>query len=310
MPERLAVRAMGARFEIVLEGRDRAHARAAGEAALAEIVRCDERWSLFRSDSLIARVNRDAREAPVRLDAETYELLEACEALRRRTRGAFDVCVGASLRALGFRDRPASGRDVPAGALELDRTRRSVRLAGEHAALDLGAIAKGEALDLAAEALREAGVSRALLHGGTSSVLAIGAPPGADAWRVALDDLPAGRVIELRDASLSVSAPGGRTAVRDGATVGHVVDPSSGAPLAVRSSGAPLAVRSGGAPLAPGLRAVVRASSGRVAEAWSTAALVLAARGEDPRELLPAIEALFDWVLEARGERGVDQPYR
>ena len=57
--------------------------------------------------------------------------------------------------------------------------------------IDLGAIGKGYALEEAGRLLREAGVSSALLHGGTSSVCAIGAPQGQPHWRTAIKHLSA-----------------------------------------------------------------------------------------------------------------------
>lgn len=256
MAERTATLAMGARFELVLGGRDAARARAAGEAALAQIEQLDQRWSRFRNDSLIARVNRDAAREPVRVDFETFELLEACVQLRERTRGAFDIAA-----------RAGSTSDGP--SYELDGVARTVRFTRADVALDLGAIGKGEALDRAREVLLECGVECALLHGGTSSVLALGAPPGESAWRVAVG----ARVFELCDESLSVSAPRGAAGER----TPHVFDPRSGRGLDSTT------------------RCVARSPSGRLAEAWSTAALVLAARGIDPLALAPAeVELSFD----------------
>jgi thiamine biosynthesis lipoprotein len=50
-----------------------------------------------------------------------------------------------------------------------------------------GAIGKGYALERALDLLREAGIQNALLHGGTSTVGALGAPaPGAPGWTVAV----------------------------------------------------------------------------------------------------------------------------
>ncbi len=274
MLERLATLAMGARFEVVLEARDRPHARAACEAALEEIELCDARWSLFRSDSLVARVNREAGEREVPLDHETFELLAACAELRERTRGAFDVALGVRMRELGFRGaaprasavRPADASEAP---FVLSNSRRSIRFTRTGVALDLGAIGKGEALDRAAQVLRECGIERALVHGGTSSAVALGAPPDCAGWRVGLEGFEPARAIELRDRSLSVSAPHGRTTLRDGRELGHVLDPQTGAALE------------------PGLRAAAIAPTGREAEAWSTAAVVLLARGLDPRALAP-----------------------
>ena len=63
------------------------------------------------------------------------------------------------------------------------------------------------------EFLREAGIAMALLHGGTSTVVALGAPPRLEGWRVALER----RV-----------AQHGR---RNERGEGHVIDPRSGRPL-------------------------------------------------------------------------------
>jgi thiamine biosynthesis lipoprotein len=296
--ERLAAAAMGTRFELVLAGASSPRAgralRAAGEAALARIAECDARCSAFRRDSLVARINREAALRPVRVDGETYALLAACLDLWHATGGACDVGLGGALAALGLRGRAASADAFEPCAgppCELDPGSRSVRLARPGAALDLGGVAKGWALDLAARELRELGVDRALLHGGTSSVAALGAPPGQDGWRVALEGpsapedppRPAGLVVLLCDASLSVSASASRTG-RDaaGGRVGHVLDPASGRP----------------APL--GAIAAVVAPSGLAAEAWSTALVARAGSGENPRPLPPDCAA----AVAARGPRG------
>ena len=47
-----------------------------------------------------------------------------------------------------------------------------------------------------------------------------------------------------------------------------------------------------------------------VAEDGRSAMLAHAGWPEDPRSILPAIEAFFSWVLAARGERRVEMPYR
>jgi len=110
--------------------------------------------------------------------------------------------------------------------------------------LDLGSIGKGYALDRAAEVLREAGVESALIHGGTSTVVAIGAPPDMGAWKIALEvprpDPHTGpdplsseplAVVELVDAALSVSAVTGKGFTADGRFHGHVMDPRRGEPV-------------------------------------------------------------------------------
>jgi thiamine biosynthesis lipoprotein len=267
---RAACFAMGTRFELVLEGRDDVHGRAAAEEAVERIVECDGRLSRFRSDSLVSRINREAGSAWVALDAETFELLERCARACGATEGAFDLCLGAAMDRL----RAGQGLLAPAGAFALDPARRAVRFTAPGTALDLGAVAKGFALDRAAELLRAAGIERALLHGGTSSVLALGAPPDRpEGWPVGLGPEFAERVVSLRDRALSISAVrGSRGPAGDAAARGqvHVLDPREGRRL--RAQG----------------RAAVLAASAEEAEIASTALLVLVDRGARPAEALDA----------------------
>jgi len=124
--------------------------------------------------------------------------------------------------------------------VQLDAQNRTVRFAREGVMLDLGAIGKGYAVCQAAEILREAGVTNALIHGGTSTVCAIGSPPDHGFWKVAIETPPAaiGAVgfpelpaVALRDEAMSVSAMWGRSYQAGGKTIGHVIDPRTGQPV-------------------------------------------------------------------------------
>ena len=233
---------MGTRFELVLVGEDAARRRTVGEAALAEIVELDARWSLFRRDSLISFINANAHERSVRVDADTFAVLDAAERVRIESRGLFDVTVGAAMARWGFRGSsdaeaersPSGGRseasDTAASGLELDEVFRTVRITRPGVSIDLGGIAKGYAIDAALRTLREHGVTIALIHGGTSCVGAIGAPPDEDGWRVAIGG--DGPVVSLRDRCMAVSSPSGRMVDGPDGESGHIIDPRTHAPAA------------------------------------------------------------------------------
>ncbi len=308
MPLTMALNAMGTRFELVLAGDDEPHLRAAGEAALAEIEQCHQRFNLFAPGSWLNTINRRAAREPVPLDDLTFDLLQTAQFVHRQSQGAFDITIAPLMRAWGFHGRsapddaiaaartcvgmhhvhlhpdPLSPREraevpsvKPSTPVPDEPARRSLpAMAADHSehgsktvwfdmpyvTLDLGAIAKGFAIDQAIAVLREQAVTCALLHGGTSTVAAIGAPPGRDGWHVALR-VPDGReqpTICLRDQAMSVSAPHGRTVERDGRTFGHVLDPRSGRPAACAAC------------------AAVIGPSATLADAWSTALLVLGRR--------------------------------
>jgi thiamine biosynthesis lipoprotein len=118
--------------------------------------------------------------------------------------------------------------------VELDAEQRTVRFRRDGVLLHLGAIGKGYALDRAAAVLRELGVQAALLDGGTSTVYALGAPPGEDAWVVGLCD-PRDRdrrlaAVRLRDAALSTSGDYEQFFEWEGVRYSHLLDPRTGRP--------------------------------------------------------------------------------
>jgi thiamine biosynthesis lipoprotein len=262
---------MATRFELVLPGEDHVRLRAAGEEALDEIERLEAQLSLYRPSSEISHLNARAAREPVAVDPRLFRLLQRARALSEATGGAFDISVAPLMRCWGFVDGtghlPAPDELDAARAVvgmhrvELNEDGITVRFATEGVTLDLGAIGKGYAVERAADLLREAGVTSALLHGGTSTVVAIGAPPGEDGWSVAIqhpsrpEEIVTG--VSLRDEALSVSAVHGKAFEVEGRLLGHVIDPRSGRPV----MGAQLAA--------------VAAASATETDALSTALLVL-----------------------------------
>ncbi len=284
----LAAHAMKTRFELVLEGGDAARLRAAGEEALREIERLDARLSRYRAASVVSALNAHAAAGPVPVDGEVLGLLGACAGVSAASGGAFDVAVG-PLVAL-WRLAAEAGRlpepDVFAAAracsgmahVAIDNAASAVRFLRPGVSLDFGAAGKGYAIDRAVECLREAGVTHALLHGGTSSVHAIGTQENGTPWPVAWEPEPGraetGVTFQLDDEALAISATHGRSFTVEGRTYGHVIDPRTGEPIVGARS------------------AAVRGPSSFVCDMLSTALLV---RGpawiDDLRARWPAYEA-------------------
>jgi len=206
--------------------------------------------------------NARAAHCPVRVEAALFRLLQQAQQLSRATDGAFDITVAPLVRCWGFMGGPgklpapaeiAEARArVGIGLVELNDQAFTIRFVRQGVMLDLGSIGKGYALDRAAGLLREAGVTSGLLHGGTSTVCALGAPPDAEAWNVAVphpdlaeqsvsrggaplkDVSEAGKllaVVPLKDQAMSVSTVWGKSFEADGRVYGHVIDPRKGEPV-------------------------------------------------------------------------------
>jgi thiamine biosynthesis lipoprotein len=233
---------MGTLLELTLASADEAAARAAMAAVFAEVEALDALLSTWREQSDISRLNRAAGRGSVAVDPRTAALLARSIEAARLTGGVFDVTVGPLValwtraaeldRAPGDEEIAAARARVGAGRIALGPDGgAALPLAGM--AVDLGGIAKGYALDAVLPALRERGVRDALLNFGQSSVWALGAPPGADGWRLLVRDPNGGYAgtITLRDRALSLSSSLGQWSEIEGVRYGHVIDPRTGMPL-------------------------------------------------------------------------------
>jgi thiamine biosynthesis lipoprotein len=309
-PVRLACHAMATRFEFVLHGDNPVALRAAGEEAIEEIHRLEAQLSLYKPSSEIAHANARAAREPVRVTPGVFALLEHAHKISAETSGAFDITIAPLVRCWGFlggvgkvpseQELAEARAKVGMHLVELNREEFTVRFAAEGVMLDLGAIGKGYAIDCATEILRGAGVTSALLHSGTSTVSAIGNPPGEDSWKIAVEnpadcgdrDNQASAVtnstdgaiekpkplaaIRLKDESLSVSAVWGKSFQADGRRLGHVLDPRTGKPV----TGAVLAA--------------VGLASATETDALSTALLTLGREGhESLGKLRPGMRTLL-----------------
>jgi thiamine biosynthesis lipoprotein len=246
-PVRVVRDAMATRFEVLLLEGDAVRLQAAGEEALEEVARVEDRLSLFRPHSDIGRLNAAAGRGWVQVSPDTFRLLERARTLTRETGGAFDPTASPMVRAWGFTRgggrRPSAGELDKARSgcgwdqLEFDPEDFRLRILSPDGCLDLGAIGKGHALDRAVECLRDAGITNALIHGGTSSIVSLGPGPNGSGWHIGLPS-PEGSTegedskMVLRDTSLGLSATWGKSFESDGQLLGHVIDPRLGHPVA------------------------------------------------------------------------------
>jgi thiamine biosynthesis lipoprotein len=242
---RFARTAMATVFQVLLPwGTPRADS-AAG-AVLDCIDRLEAQLTVFRETSEVSRLNRLADRTVVPVEHTLFDLLTCATRLSEETGGAFDITAGPLVKAWGFYRR--QGR-LPTDAelaaaidkvgmrhIAFDLAKRSIRYRRPGVEINLGSIGKGFALDQAAEILRcRRGIDAALLNGGNSSVLAIGAPPNDDrGWTVGLRN-PAEpderlAVVRLRSRAMATSAATYQNFGYNGRTLGHLLDPRTGRP--------------------------------------------------------------------------------
>jgi len=245
-----------------------------------EIDRLERIYSRHDPGSAISELNRafaasDGSGSGVRVVPELEALLALSLGVGEESGGAFDVTVGPlvdvwnraveagrwpSVEVLRAAKRRVGGEHVElAGDGRVAATVRDVRI-------DLDALSKGAVLDrLRTELEARLPDTPALLAFGQSSLVAIGAPEGDAGWRLDVrsreDALGGLGTLVVRDRAVSVSSSVGQRRDIAGTPVSHVIDPRTGS--AVEGS----------------VEAIVISDRGAaVADAWSTALLVLGAQ--------------------------------
>jgi thiamine biosynthesis lipoprotein len=236
---------MGTEFTLVCYGNDGQYLAEVGHEVFAEIDRLEAQLSKYNPRSEISVINRTAAGRRVRVEPKLFELLADSIQYSDSTGGAFDVTAGPLIKAWGF--FRGKGRIPPHSEIaqvlgrvgyrhvHLNHAERTIHVDVEGLELDLGAIGKGYAVDQAVDILRRYQVRQALISSGTSSLYAIGAPPGLQAWPISLrnpyDKESAADVVHLGNGALSTSGNYEKFFELGAKTYAHILDPTTGRPV-------------------------------------------------------------------------------
>ncbi len=222
---------------------------AAKEAADRIINAIDEAASRFREDSELSRVNREAGRE-VRISPLLAQAIAAGLRGAGLTDGAVDPTVGTAVRLAGY-DRdfasiPPDGTPINLSvarvpgwqAIQFDEGARVV-LVPTGVEIDLGATAKALAADLAAAAaVKAAGAGGVLVSLGGD--IAVAGDPPIQGWAVqASEDSNAPidddeETITIESGGIATSSTTVRQWTRGGLVLHHIIDPSTGLPVAGR----------------------------------------------------------------------------
>mgnify|MGYP001183361492 CR=1 FL=1 len=216
------------------------------DAAQRLVEDLEARWSRFRPDSELCRLNR-AGGTPVQVSQATLELIDAMAAGVVATGGAFDPTLLAPLVGLGYiapwhpemRTEMGAAEAVPRGGLRgtvIHRASSTVTLPA-NTTIDAGGIGKGRAADLAAELLLSLGATTAMVNLGGD--LRIAGQPLPAGWPVNIAHPMHGEPIATLAIGSGGVATSGTTLRRwtatDGSGAGHAVhhllDPATGRPI-------------------------------------------------------------------------------
>jgi thiamine biosynthesis lipoprotein len=237
---------MGSFFEIRLGARVPGGLELANRA-LDLIDDLESQLTIYNDKSEVSQLNARAHLGPVTVEHGLFGLLDRAVTLSELTGGAYDVTSGALSEAWGFVRGPKRVPDAQTLAdararsgwqhLKLDSEKQTVAFDHPGIQINLGSIGKGYAIDRAVDLIRRQWfATSALIHGGQSSLFALGSPPGrfGARWEIAVrnpvrPETPLG-VLRLRNRGLGTSGSAFQQFVVDGRVYGHILDPRTGEP--------------------------------------------------------------------------------
>ncbi|EDY86323.1 thiamin biosynthesis lipoprotein ApbE [gamma proteobacterium HTCC5015] len=232
------------------------------------------KMSTYQEDSELSRFNQLKKAACLPVSNDTLTVAKTALNLSEQSQGAFDVTVGPLVNLWGFGPEARPIKRPSEEALEAARqhsgyqklyiegSQLCTRQVGLY--VDLSAIAKGYAVDAAAQYLLEQGVEHFLIEVG-GELYAHGKKPSGEHWRIGIERPVVGErnvfekaIVELDNQGIATSGGYRNFYEVDGVRYSHTIDPRTGEPIRHHLASV-----------------TVMAPSAMLSDGWATALMVL-----------------------------------
>lgn len=232
-------RAMAGPCEVLIDSADLRLARQLGVIAQQEAIRIENKFSRYRNDNIIHRINHSDGN-PVEVDRETADLLDYAAVCYEISDGLFDVTSGILRRAWRF----DGSANVPS-QLQIDELlkyigwekltwQRPVITMQAGMEIDLGGIGKEYAVDCSAKLLHAATQTSCLINFGGD--IAVTRPrQSGNSWSIGIANPTAtqqptstGTFIQINQGAVATSGDANRYLLKNGIRYSHILNPKTG----------------------------------------------------------------------------------
>lgn len=253
----VAFTAMGSSCDIRVAAEHGDAARLIAAPAIAEVRRIENKYTRYRSDSIISRINAAAGLSAVECDDETAALLAYADRLHAASEGLFDITSGVLRKVWDFRSgglprSSALNALLPlVGWNKVVHGNATVFLPLQGMELDFGGFGKEYAVDQAAGVLANMGVEHGYVNLG-GDMRFLGPRTDGAAWSIGIQDprdmASTVASLPISRGALATSGDYERFIEVNGRRYCHVLDPRTGMPVSYWRSisvVAPLAITAG-----------------------------------------------------------------
>jgi thiamine biosynthesis lipoprotein len=233
---------MGTFVQVTVTAVNKQQAQEYIDAAFERMSQINLQMNDHDPNSPISQLSMTAYLRPVAISPELFEVIETSLHYSKLSDGAFDITVGPETRLwrkMAQTGQKPSDEEIAAAKakvgyekLTLDKANQTIQFAVEGMKLDVGAIAKGYAVDLAVGILQEKGVVGGMVDIG-GNIRCFGQGPGKNGrWLIGLQDPRHEEDIltklRLNDMAVATSGDYRRVIVIDRQPYSHILNPKSG----------------------------------------------------------------------------------
>ena len=234
---------MGTVVEITVGHKDRTVVKKAIKSALDEGKRIENLLSIYKKGSEISMINLQAGFQEVKVSGDSLYVIEEALSYSKLSDGAFDISVGPLIELWGFNGEEKTVPDktqirkalalVNYRNVTINREKSTVKLEKPGMKIDLGAIAKGYAVDRMIAVLESNGIKEAMVNAG-GDIYALGNPTGKSGWEIGIRN-PREHgdiidVIKVENSAIATSGDYENFFLEGGERYSHIIDPRRGVP--------------------------------------------------------------------------------
>ena len=220
------------------------NAKLAINESIKRLLEIDDKMSVFKEDSEVSKINRNAGGEYQKISEDTYYVLETSLKYCNMSQGVFDPTIRPLVDVWGFgrenqkvpskNEIEKAKKFVNYNDLETDKAKKAVRLNKENQSIDLGGVAKGFAADEIRDILVSNNIKNAIIDLG-GNIFALGNKQNGMAWNIGIQDPLATSgehmgIISVFNKSVVTSGNYERFFEANGKRYHHILDPRTGHP--------------------------------------------------------------------------------
>ncbi len=239
-------KALGSHCALQIYTTTRHHAKKVFQLVQSDVLRIEQRYSRYREDSILSRINQVARQAgSLTIDEETQALINYADTCYQQSNGLFDITSGVLREIWDFKSQTIPTeqqiRDIlpRIGWDKITLNNNTLGFATSGMQLDFGGIGKEYAVDRVAGICQQQGIQHGLVDLG-GDIKIIGPHADGKPWSVGIrhprkhDQLMAS--VEVSKGALASSGDYERYIIINGKRYSHILNPKTGWPVQGLSS--------------------------------------------------------------------------